>query len=158
MTDAAGKPVIVRTGSETSFGRRLSRLCEQIRKKALVLYSKRARGGIAKMDWSQAEREAVLSHVAGIEDNEHYFRITAAVPDIDAGRLIVTVLPDSIVVEGRSAANASINRYSEFPLHAPINTSAVRAELSHGYLTIVAPKAEPIAAGPQKGSSVNHRA
>jgi HSP20 family molecular chaperone IbpA len=54
-------------------------------------------------DQAEAELETVLSPLAGIEDNERNIRITAAVPDVDAGHLRIDVLKDSIVVEGVSA-------------------------------------------------------
>ncbi|HCC58361.1 MAG TPA: hypothetical protein DEQ47_14100 [Solibacterales bacterium] len=59
------------------------------------------------------------------------------------------------MVEGQSPKGASTKRYSVFSLHDHINASAVKAELSNRYLTIVAPKAEATAAGPKKDSSAD---
>lgn len=141
MTNPAGRPVRIRA-EQASFRKRLAQLRDQVRKRAYELYGRRVALGVVKENWVQAQRETALSRIAGIEDTPDEFRITAAVPDIEANRLVVDARPDSIVVEGEPAAGAATRRYSEFPLDARIDPAAVKAEISNGYLTIVAPKAE----------------
>lgn len=131
------KSVVIAPDNEESFRKDFD---DQIRRRAFELYCRRTAPGADKSDWIQAERETVLSPLAGIEDDGHGIRITAAVPDIDAGHLTIDVLHDSIIVEGVPLTEGS-KRYSVFPLHERINPAAVKAELSHGYLTIMVPKA-----------------
>ena len=136
------KSVVISPDEEARFLRRLEKLRDQIRMRAYEVYRRRFSRGSAKEDWLQAEREVTLCPLAGIEDNDRAIRITAAVPDIDACHLILNVVPGSIVVEGK-AATSPLERYSVFPLHEAIKPAEVRAELSNGDLTIVAPKANP---------------
>lgn len=136
------RATVITPEQEGSFRERLDLLKDQTRKRAFQLYCRRTGPDAQKADWAEAERETVLSTLAGIEDNEDNIRITTSVPDVDAGHLTIDVLNDSIVVEGVSAADPGMTRYSVFPLRSPITASAVRAELNNGYLTIVAPKAK----------------
>jgi HSP20 family molecular chaperone IbpA len=108
------------------------------------LYCRRNGTEAQNADWSEAERETVLSPLAGVEDNDQNIRITAAVPDIDAGHLTVDVLGNSIVVEGVSRNDPRITRYSVFPVNSAIDACSVKAEMNNGYLTIVAPKADTL--------------
>jgi HSP20 family molecular chaperone IbpA len=142
ITNSAAKPVEIRSGDQKSLRKILAQLRDQIRKRAFELFCQRAACGADKADWLQAERETALSHIAGIEDSVGDIRITAAVPDMEPSRLVVDVLPDSIVLEGKSARAPSTTKYSVFPLPAHINASAVKAELRNGFVTVVAPKAE----------------
>jgi HSP20 family molecular chaperone IbpA len=141
MAGAPVKSVVITSDNEAPFLRKFGRLRDRIQKRAFELYCHRATIGAEKADWLQAERETVLSPLAGIEDNGSEIRIIAAVPDVDARHLTVDVLPGSIVVEGE-ASTQPVERYSVFPLHDPIKPTAVRAEFSNGDLTIVAPKAD----------------
>ena len=141
MAGAPVKSVVITPDNEARFRKKFDKLQDRIRKRAFELYCRRARLGSEKADWLQAERETVLSPLAGIEDNGNEIRIIAAVPDVDPVHLTVDVLPGSIVVEGE-AATSPVERYSVFPLHNPIKPAAVRAEFSNGDLTIVAPKAD----------------
>jgi HSP20 family molecular chaperone IbpA len=140
MAAAPVKSVVITPDNEAPFLRKFGGLRDRIQKRAFELYCHRATLGSDKADWLQAERETILSPLAGIEDNGNEMRIIAAVPDVDAGHLTVDVLPGLIVVEGIASTNP-VERYSVFHLHAPIQPAAVRAELNHGDLTIVAPKA-----------------
>ena len=141
MPGSPVKSVVITPENEARFRRRFDNVRDRIRKRAFELYCRRSSLGADKADWLQAEREVMLSPLAGIEDNDNEIRIIAAVPDVDAGHLTVDVLPRSIVVEGEAAKNP-VARYSVFPLHDHIKTAAVKAELSNGDLTIVAPKAD----------------
>jgi hypothetical protein len=135
------KSVVITPDKEPSLRKKLALLRDQIRKRAFELSCHRGACGAPKADWVQAERETVLSPLAGVEENDREIRIIAAVPDIDPSHLTVDVLPDSIIVEGEPADNAP-KRYSIFRLHDTIDPEAVRAELSNHDLTILAPKAD----------------
>src|SRR5579863_790742 len=141
MAGAPVKSVVITPDNEAPFLRKFGGLRDRIQRRAFELYCRRATLGADKADWLQAERETILSPLAGIEDNGKEIRIIAAVPDVDAGHLTVDVLPGSIVVEGEASTNP-VERYSVFPLHDPIKPAAVTAEFSNGDLTIVAPKAD----------------
>lgn len=141
MSGSPVKSVVITAENEARFLRKFENLRDRIRKRAFELYCRRSRLGADKADWLQAEREMALSPLAGVEDNDKEIRIIAAVPDVDASHLTVDVLPGSIVVEGE-AAGSPVERCCVFPLHERIRPAAVRAELSNGDLTIVAPKAD----------------
>jgi HSP20 family molecular chaperone IbpA len=142
MSWAAVKTVVTTPNKEAAFRQRSDRLKERIRRRAFELYCRRTRPGTEKEDWLQAERETLLSHLAGIEDNGTDIKVTAAVPDVDPSHLTVDILPDSLVVEGDSAMDGSMERCSAFPLHCVINPATVRAELRSGDLVIKASKME----------------
>ena len=125
------KCVVIGPGEEASFRKQLDRLREQI-------------------------RQRMLCHLAGTETDGGRIRITAAVPEAGADDLIVAILPDSVVVEEESANGHSIERYSVFPLSQAINPGAVKAELEHGVLTVVAPTAHHIPS-PGEQSSISSR-
>lgn len=144
MPGSPVKSVVITPENEARFRKRSDNLPDRIRKRAFELYCRRSSLGADKADWLQAEREMVLSPLAGIEDNDNEIRIIAAVPDVDARHLTVDVLPGSIIVEGE-AVTSPVERYSVFPLHEPIKPAAVRAEFSNGDLCIVAPKADTAA-------------
>jgi HSP20 family molecular chaperone IbpA len=141
MAGAPVKSVVITPDNEAPFLRKFGGLRDRIQKRAFELYCRRGTLGADKADWLQAEREMILSPLAGMEDNANEIRIIAAVPDVDAGHLTVDVLPGSIVVEGEAFTNP-VERYSVFPLHDPIEPTAVTAEFSNSDLTIVAPKAD----------------
>jgi len=135
-TGAVVKSVVITPENEASFRKRFDSLRDRIRQRAFELYCRGANPGAEKADWLQAERETILSPLAGMEDNDRDIRIIAAVPPADASKLTVDVLPDAIVMEGEGSKRCSV-----FRLPCRIDPARVRAEFSHGDLMIVAPKA-----------------
>jgi len=140
MSGTSIRPVVIKQDQERSFRERLDQMQGQIGKRAFELYRARVGRQAADFDWTQAEREVHLSHLAGVEDNGQEFRIVARCPNCSAGDLSVDVLSDAVVVESKAARERSVRPFSVFRLPGRINPNGVRVEFHQGELVIMAPK------------------
>jgi HSP20 family molecular chaperone IbpA len=133
------KLVVITPDEEATFRKRLTRLREDVQRRAWEIHCQRCQPVEAVDDWRCAERETMLCPLAGIETDSGRVRVTAAVPGLDPNKLLVEVLPDAIFVELDPAKQQTPPHYSVFPLRERINPFLARATFEQGRLTIVAP-------------------
>ena len=134
---------------------KLDSVFSEVRQKAF--HSFLARGeqfGSDLEDWFRAERELFRLPESEMRETDTEFEIRAAVPGFKAEDLDVQVLPELIVIEGRSACEtpngekeqihfsefASKRLFRQYKLGARIDVNTVEAALEAGILKIVAQK------------------
>jgi hypothetical protein len=111
-------------------------MSDRIRQRAIQIHWKRAGAERTKGDWQDAEKEVVLRHLAGIEDNPENFRITAASSDSE-GAWTVNALGDAVVVEETPAAGHPEGRCSMFPMHGTIDGPSIPPQYGPSMATAI---------------------
>jgi len=80
-------------------------LYDEIRRRAFRLFE--SRGGLHghdREDWLAAEGSLIFAPPAELVEEDDQFSIRMAVPGYEAGQVRVSVLPDTIIVDGESSS------------------------------------------------------
>jgi HSP20 family protein len=128
-------------------------LFEEVRKKAFELFQQRGCvDGSDVEDWLRAENAVVWKPKSRLLETEKEFKMEVAVPNVEAKDIIISALPESIVVQAQTSRKEEKEgavRFSEFmerklfrrfDLRPGIDVERVKATLENGMLTIVAAK------------------
>lgn len=111
--------------------KQIDRLEEEVRQTAQRLYE--TREGLPHQpedDWVRAERQVCWTPQAELKETGNAFRARIGIPGLQAGDIEVTLLPETIIVQGKSikdsAENAQIH-FSEFGSGALFRKIAIPA-------------------------------
>jgi HSP20 family protein len=128
-------------------------LFQEVRQKAFEFFQQRGCvSGFELDDWLRAERDLVWKPKSRLLETEKEFKMEVAVPDVEAKDIIISALPDSIVVQAETThqeekeGEVHFSEFSErklfrrFDLRPGIDVERVKATLENGMLKIVAVK------------------
>jgi HSP20 family molecular chaperone IbpA len=136
--------------------RRMDREMARVRDKAFALFQmRRPEDGTELDDWFRAERELFAEFPSAMEETEKEVTLEVGVPGFEAKDLTVTVLPESMLIEGgitktENGVTETREFLRHFPLSCVIRTEGVKATLDNGKLTVKAEKQPaPVAVKPE---------
>jgi HSP20 family protein len=128
-------------------------LFEEVRKKAFELFQQRGCvDGSDVDDWLRAENAVVWKPKSRLLETGKEFKMEIAVPNVEAKDIIISALPESIVVQAETShkeekeGEVLFSEFTErklfrrFDLRPGIDVERVKATLENGMLTIVAAK------------------
>lgn len=128
-------------------------LFQDVQRRAFELFQQRGcADGSDVEDWLRAERDLVWKPESRLLETEKEFKMEIAVPNVEPKDIIISALPESIVVQAQTTRKEKKEgevRYSEFremrlfrrfDLLPGIDVEQVKATLENGLLTIVAVK------------------
>lgn len=154
MTGVSVRKVDLAEPKSAAFFKELENTFERIRQKAFDLFEQRGGDQGKEMDdWLNAEAEFVYSPPAQLVEGKGNFEIHVIAPGFTSDQLKVNVLPDCIIVSGKTESKREGKEgtvyYSElsqrdllrrFYLPNKIDPDQVHASLQDGILKIVAVK------------------
>jgi HSP20 family molecular chaperone IbpA len=128
-------------------------LFRDVQRKAFELFQERGcTDGRDVDDWLRAERSLVLRPESRLLETEKEFKLEMAMPNVEAKDIIISALPESIVVQAQTSRNEEkegevhfsefrdMRLFRRFDLRPGIDVEQVKAKLESGMLTIVAVK------------------
>ncbi len=147
---------------------KIENVLDTIRNRAYELFHRRGSDhGDPVRDWLEAEREFLFVPAAELIEHRESFEIRLAVPGFKADQLEVTVLPTSVIVEGRydtgrteEDMNVLLSEFvhhdlmRRFELPFAVDTDHAHASLHDGVLKVVIRKSDAIAVKEQAGFAV----
>jgi HSP20 family molecular chaperone IbpA len=127
---------------------------EQTKQKAFELFERRGRMiGRATDDWLTAERQLIFAPPSELVETDKSIEVRVVAPGFSAEQLKVTILPDTIFVEGKANEEGQRkdgtihfcelsyrNLLRLFAMPSPIDPNHVYASVENGVLKIVASK------------------
>jgi HSP20 family molecular chaperone IbpA len=136
-----------------SLSETMSGMLRDVRQRAFDLFQHQGGAGGSDLDnWLRAERELIWKPESELLETEKEFQMKVAAPDVEAKDIIISALPESIVVQARcmrkerQEQGAPLSVLSErrlfrrFDLRPGIDVGQVKATLENGVLTIAAAK------------------
>ena len=130
-------------------------LFQDVQRRAFELFQQRGGAhGSDVEDWLRAEHDLVLNPQSKLLETEKEFKMEIAVPNLEAKDIIISALPESIVVQAQTTREEKVEEHGEmrlsefremrlfrrFDLLPGIDVEQVKATLENGMLTIVAAK------------------
>jgi|ERR1041385_314456 HSP20 family protein len=144
--------------TSVSFLQEVESIFDRIKQRAFELFEKRGGAvGNDMDDWLNAERQIVFAPPSELVEKEGSLEVRVAAPGFAADQLKVSVLPESIVVEGNAEEKqeqkegkihfcelSQRDLLRRFILPGRIDPEQVYASLQNGILKIVARKAAAV--------------
>ena len=130
-------------------------LYDEIKRRAFLAFENRGcQHGFDREDWLAAESSLIYAPPTELTEEENQFGIRMAVPGFDPGNIRVSVLPQTIIVEGESTQSGQQQEgsvlFSEFSdrrllrrieLPQEVRSYTARAAMKDGILQITVRKA-----------------
>jgi HSP20 family protein len=157
MSNVAIRKIGEKAEARHPFFEEVGRMFEEVRRRAFDLFAKRGCAeGRELDDWLEAERELLWTPPVELTESGKEFRVRVAAPGFDAKDLLVTAMPEAVVIQAERKKEeekadeklyiselSTRKLYRRIDLPLPIDVEKVTAALDRGMLELVAAKAEP---------------